>query len=527
MSEEAAPTDVRMSKAQIRKLYVIVGSVLIAMMLATLDNLVLGTAMATIVGELGGLDQLSWVVTAYALASAVSTPVWGKLGDMYGRKGMYLTSIVVFLIGSVLAGLSQTMGQLIAFRGVQGLGAGGLMVGALAIISTVVPPREQGRYQGLVAAAMGVTMAAGPLVGGLVTDSLGWRWCFYINVPLGLLALFMVSSVLKLPKHRSQARIDYPGVMLLALAISAVVLVSAWGGTEYSWSSGVILALIGTGAIATVCFVLVERVAQEPVLPLGLFRNANFSLVQVNGLLVGALMFGLMTFLPLFLQVAGGASASNAGLLLMPTFIAMMATNMTVGRLITATGRYKAVMVAGGALSAAGMLMLARLSTDTSSLYSGTAMVLVGCGTACMMQTAILVSIQSVEAKDLGVAASTATLSRTIGGSIGISVMGAVFATTIGDALNGLGGGTHVGEGKPQIDPAKLAELPASVQRVYQEAAADGTGSVFLLAAGLALVALVVSAVVKEVPLRETAAVDVDADDDADSDTGDKGVRTT
>lgn len=513
MSAETAAPEAQMTRAEIRKLYVIVGSVLIAMMLGTLDNLVLGTAMATIVGELGNLDQMPWVVTAYALASAVSTPVWGKFGDMYGRKGMFLSAIGVFLIGSVAAGLSQSTEQLIAFRGVQGLGAGGLMVGALAVIGSVVPPREQGRYQGLIAAVMGVTMAAGPLVGGLVTDHLGWRWCFYINLPLGLLALFMISSVLKLPKQRSQARVDYAGVVLLGLAISAVVLVSAWGGTEYAWSSGVIGGLIAVGAVALVAFLFVERRAAEPVLPLGLFRNGNFSLVTGIGLMVGAIMFAVMTFLPMFLQTAQGASASNAGLLLIPNFAAMMVTNMVVGRTISKTGRYKAITVSGAALALAGMLMMSQMSTDTSSLYSSAAMVCAGAGAAALMQAAILLSMQSVEPKDLGVASSTATLSRTIGGSVGVSIMGALFAARVGEATAGLSQGQATGEGRPQVAPEQLAKLPDAARRVYEQAVSNGTNGVFVLATACAAVSVLLACLIKEVPLRNVAAAPVSTDE--------------
>lgn len=331
---------------QARNLYVVIGAVLIAMLLASLDNLILGTAMPSIVGELGGLDHLSWVVTAYTLATAVSTPVWGKAGDMYGRKGAFLASIVIFLAGSALAGLSQDMTQLVAFRAVQGLGAGGLMVGALAIISSLVPPREMGRYQGMIAGTMGLAMIGGPLVGGAITDHLGWRWCFYLNLPLGIVALVMVGLVLHLPKLRATARIDYAGVAALATTITSIVLITTWGGGQYGWTSPAILGLGALAAVAFGAFLAAERRVAEPVLPLGLFRSANFSLVTVIAFLLGFGMFGAMTFLPLFQQTVQGASASSAGMLGMPMFLAMVAVNLVAGPVITRTGRYKVFLVA-------------------------------------------------------------------------------------------------------------------------------------------------------------------------------------
>jgi EmrB/QacA subfamily drug resistance transporter len=476
MSQSPVRVDAEASTS--RNLYVVVGSTMLAMVLATLDNLVLGTAMPTIVSELGGVDHFSWVVTSYALATAVSTPVWGKLGDMYGRKGVFMASIVVFLIGSVLAGMSQTMAQLIAFRAMQGLGGGGLVVGALSIIGTVVSPREQGRYQGLVASVMGVTMIAGPIVGGFITDGLGWRWCFYVNLPIGLLALVMIGWVLKLSQPRSRARIDFGGVALWTVAISAVVLITAWGGTEYSWASGPILGLGALGVVAFVGFVLVERVVSEPVLPPRLFRNGNFSVITGVGLGLGALMFSVMTFLPMFMQEAQGASASDASLLLLPNSLAMMATNITAGRIISKTGRYKVFVVGGAALATASMVLLARMSSDSSLLYCWVAMGIAGVGMACLMQTSILITMQSVEKSDLGVASAISTIARTTGGSVGVSVMGVLFAGQVSDELKERGGSA------------------------YEHAVADGTNIVFLVGAVLGLVIFVAAWLIREVPLE-------------------------
>ncbi|MDX6315063.1 MAG: hypothetical protein QOF44_4527, partial [Streptomyces sp.] len=291
-----------------RSVRVVLFGLMIAMLLAMLDNMIVGTAMPTIVGDLGGLNHLSWVVTAYTLATAASTPIWGKLGDMYGRKGVFMTSIVIFLIGSALSGMAQDMEQLIAFRAIQGLGAGGLMVGVMAIIGDLIPPRERGKYQGMIAGVMAVAMIGGPLVGGTITDNWGWRWSFYINLPLGAVALFMISAVLHLPKKRVEARIDYLGAALLTVGITSLVLLTTWGGNQYAWGSGQIIGLLVLGVAALAAFVYAETRAAEPVLPLHIFRSRNFSLISVIGFLVGFVMFGSMTFLPLFQQIVQGAS---------------------------------------------------------------------------------------------------------------------------------------------------------------------------------------------------------------------------
>ncbi|WP_067456559.1 MDR family MFS transporter [Actinomadura macra] len=497
MDREPSPPD---GGERGRNLYVVIGAVLIAMLLAALDNLILGTAMPSIVGDLGGLGHLSWVVTAYTLATAVSTPVWGKLGDMYGRKGAFMTAIVIFLVGSTLAGLSQDMTQLIAFRALQGLGAGGLMVGALAIIGSLLPPREQGRYQGMISGVMGLAMIAGPLAGGAITDHLGWRWCFYVNLPLGVLALVMISAVLHLPKQRAKARVDYLGVALLATTISSLVLVTTWGGAEYAWTSGVIVGLAVLAVAAGTAFLAVERRAAEPVLPLGLFRNANFTIVTVIGFLLGFAMFGAMTYLPLFQQSVQGASATNAGLLGMPLFLAMVVINMFAGPFITRTGRYKPFIVAGAALLATGLALLSTMDTGTARLTTGAFMALVGAGMGCLMQTTLIVTLQSVEPKDLGVGSSTATLARTIGGSVGVSIVGALFAGRVRDVMTERGV-SAVTEGSAQLDAAGLRTLPAAVRDAYEHAVAGGTHQAFMVAAGMGVLAFALAWFVKEVPL--------------------------
>jgi EmrB/QacA subfamily drug resistance transporter len=487
-----------------RSVRVVLLALMIAMMLAMLDNMIIGTAMPTIVGELGGLEHLSWVVTSYTLATAASTPIWGKLGDLYGRKGAFLNSIVIFLAGSVLSGMAQDMGQLIAFRAVQGLGAGGLMVGVMAIIGDLVPPRERGKYQGMMAGVMALAMIGGPLVGGTITDHWGWRWTFYINLPLGAIALAAVSAVLHLPKKRSQARIDYPGAVLLTIGITAIVLVTTWGGTEYAWTSALIMELTGIGVAALAGFVYWQTRAPEPILPLHIFRSRNFTLMSVIGFITGFVMFGATLFLPFYQQSVQGASATNSGLLLLPMLGAMLVTSMVAGRVTTQTGRYKIFPLAGGALLVLGLYLLSLMDTETSRLTSGVYMAVVGLGMGCLMQITMLVAQNSVEMKDMGVASSSATLFRTLGSSFGVAIMGALFNHRVQEVMAERAGalGSRLTEQSAQVDAAGLAKLPADVREAYQHAVTAGTHGAFLLGAAVALLALIAAIFVKEVPLK-------------------------
>ncbi|AXE22745.1 MFS transporter [Streptomyces globosus] len=486
-----------------RSVRVVLMALMIAMLLAMLDNMIIGTAMPTIVGELGGLEHLSWVVTAYTLATAASTPIWGKLGDMYGRKGSFLVSIVIFLIGSALSGMAQDMGQLIGFRAVQGLGAGGLMVGVMAIIGDLIPPRDRGKYQGMMAGVMALAMIGGPLVGGTITDHMGWRWSFYINLPLGAVALAMVTAVLYLPKKKAQGRIDYLGAALLTVAITSTVLVTTWGGTEYAWGSAEIVGLIAVGAVSTAAFLFAETRAAEPVMPLHIFRSRNFALMSVIGFLVGFAMFGAVLYLPLFQQSVQGASATNSGLLLLPMLLSMMAVSLIAGRVTTNSGRYKVFPIAGGALMVAGLYLLAQMDTGTGRLLSGVYMAILGAGLGFLMQITMLVAQNSVEMKDMGVASSTATLFRTLGGSFGVALMGSLFTGRVTDAMTERLGPEAAGAvGSAQLDAASLAKLPEAVREAYQYAVAAGTHSAFLLGAFVAVLGFAAAWFVKEVPLR-------------------------
>ncbi|MFD4583414.1 MDR family MFS transporter [Streptomyces sp. NPDC058423] len=488
---------------QPRSVRVVLLALMIAMLLAMLDNMIIGTAMPTIVGELGGLAHLSWVVTAYTLATAASTPVWGKLGDMYGRKGVFLTSIVVFLIGSALSGMAQDMGQLIGFRAVQGLGAGGLMVGVMAIIGDLIPPRERGRYQGMMAGVMALAMIGGPLVGGTITDHWGWRWSFYINLPLGAVALAMVGVVLHLPKRdrKAKVRVDYLGAALLTVGITAIVLVTTWGGTEYAWDSAVIMELIAIGVVALVGFVLVETRAAEPIMPLHIFRSRNFTLMSVIGFLTGFVMFGAVLFLPLFQQSVQGASATNSGLLLLPMLLSMMVVSLIAGRVTTSSGKYKIFPIIGGALMVVGLFLLAQMDTGTSRLTSGLYMAVLGAGMGFLMQITMLVAQNSVEMKDMGVASSATTLFRTLGSSFGVAIMGALFTSRVQDEMAARGGSVATQQ-PAQLDAASLAKLPEQVREAYQFAVASGTHSAFVLGSAVAVIGFLAAFLVKEVPLK-------------------------
>ncbi|BDH08566.1 MDR family MFS transporter [Streptomyces seoulensis] len=492
------------AEKQPKSVRVVLLALMIAMMLAMLDNMIVGTAMPTIVGDLGGLEHLSWVVTGYTLATAASTPVWGKIGDMYGRKGAFLGSIVIFLIGSALSGMAQGMGELIAFRAVQGLGAGGLMVGVMAIIGDLIPPRERGKYQGMMAGVMALAMIGGPLVGGTITDNWGWRWSFYINLPLGAVALALVSAVLHLPKKRAKAGIDYLGVTLLTVGITAIVLVTTWGGTEYAWTSARIMELTALGVVSLVGFVFWQTKAAEPVVPLHIFKSRNFTLMSLIGFITGFVMFGATLFLPLYQQAVQGASATNSGLLLLPMLGAMLVTSMVAGRVTTGSGRYKVFPVAGGALMIVGLYLMSTMDTETTRLTSGIYMAVVGAGMGCLMQVTMLVAQNSVEMKDMGVASSSATLFRTLGSSFGVAVMGALFNNRVQDVMTERAGalGKGITEKSAQLDAASLAKLPVAAREAYQHAVSAGTHSAFLLGSAIAVVVLVAAVFVKEVPLR-------------------------
>jgi EmrB/QacA subfamily drug resistance transporter len=492
-----------------RSIYVAIIGLMLGMFMAMLDNLIVGTALPTIVGDLGGIAHLSWVVTAYALATAASTPIWGKLGDLYGRKGMFMSAIVVFLAGSALTGLSQNMDQLIGFRALQGLGAGGLMVGAMAIIGDLVPPRERGRFQGLIGGMMPLAFVGGPLLGGFLTDNLSWRWAFYVNIPLGVLALLVTGLGMRLHTRHVKAKIDYIGAFLLTVGVVALTLVASWGGTEYPWRSRQIIALAVVSVVSLAGFVFAEGRVAEPILPPRLFRSRNFTIAQLLSFLIGAAMFGAVNFLPQYMQYVQGASATTSGLLLLPLMFGMLAIMLLTGQLITRNGRYRIYPIIGGAVLTAGMLLLVLLKVDTSTVMSSGLTVVAGLGMGFIMQNTMLVTQNSVELRDMGAASGSVTLFRTVGGSLGVALLGSIYTSRLKDSLaerlGSKAGHEMTSGGGIHATPAVLHTLPAPVRDAFEAGVTSGLHGTVVGGAVLAFAGFVFAWFIREVPLRSGA----------------------
>ena len=491
-----------------RSVYIAVIGLMLGMLVAMLDNLIVSTALPTIVGDLGGLSHLSWVVTAYALGAAVTTPIWGKLGDLHGRKAMFMLAIVVFLIGSALTGLSQNMDQLIAFRALQGLGAGGLMVGAMATLGDLVPPRDRGRFQAMIGGMMPVAFVGGPLVGGLLTEHLSWRWAFYINIPLGIAALLVTGFGMRLPRRRLEAKIDYLGALLLGIGVVAITLVASWGGTQYAWLSTPIIALSVGGVVSLVAFVYSQNRVTEPILPPSMFRDRNFTVSQIISFLVGAAMFGAINFLPQYLQYVRGASPTASGLLLLPLMFGMLAVMIVSGQAVSRTGKYRTMMLVGGAVMTVGMAVLLLLKVDTPTVTASLLTTVLGLGMGFLMQNTMLITQNSVPLRNMGAASGAVTLFRTVGGSLGIAVFGALYTSRLTHSLTaslGAGGGKLASNGS-HIPPSALAGLPAPVREAFKLAVTDGLHSVLIGGTVLAFLTFLVTWLIREVPLRSGAA---------------------
>jgi EmrB/QacA subfamily drug resistance transporter len=487
------------------RVWVIFSGLMLALLIAALDQTVVATALPTIVGDLGGLSQLSWVVTGYLLTSTVSTPLWGRLGDLYGRKRLFQASIVLFLLGSALCGLSQNLAELIIFRALQGLGGGGIFVLTQAIIADVVPPRQLGRYQGVFGAVFGVSSVAGPLLGGFFVETLSWRWIFYINLPIGALALLVLALALPATGQPGQHTIDYLGTVILTIAASSLILLTSLGGSVAPWGSAPIILLAIAGVVFTLGFVLAEQRAAEPVLPLHLFRNAVFSLSSAIGFVVVFALYGATTYLPLFLQVAGGASPTSSGLRLLPMILGLLLTSITSGQLISRWGRYKAFPIAGTAVMTLGMFLLSRMNEHTSVLVESLSMAVLGLGVGLVTQVLVMAVQNAVDYSNLGAATSGVIFFRSIGGAFGTAIFGAIFSNQLASHLASLASRLSSGINLSSAESvAAIQHLPTALRAEVVHAYAQSLSTVFLVTVPMVALAFLLSWLLPEVRLRTT-----------------------
>lgn len=484
------------------EIMVVMGALMLAMLLSALDQTIVSTALPAIAVDLHGLNKLSWVATSYLLASAIATPIYGKLGDMYGRKKIFISSIVIFLIGSVLCGISQNMEQLIIFRAIQGLGGGGLMALVLAIVAEVVPTRQRGRYQGYLGAVFAVSSVAGPLLGGLFTDHLSWHWIFFINVPLGLLALYVISTRLHLPVRRSPHSIDYAGAGLLSVAAVSLLLVSVWGGNEYAWASVEVIGLAITSLLFTGLFIWREQRAAEPIIPLKLFKNDIFIVSTLLSILSGIAMFASILYIPQYQQIVRGNSPTESGLLMLPLVLGLLAASITSGRIISKTGKYRMFPIIGTLLLALGLWLFSHVSLTTSHLALSSWMLIIGAGLGMFMQVSTLAVQNSTARANLGSATSTVTFFRNIGSSLGGAVFGSILVARLTHYVGAaIPGAAQVNEAAITSGVANLSpELKQTVLSAYVSAFQD----MFMIAIPFALAAFVVALFLREAPLKDS-----------------------
>jgi EmrB/QacA subfamily drug resistance transporter len=495
-----------------RQVLVVFGGISLGMLLAALDITIVATALPTIAGEFGGLDHLSWVVTAYLLTSTASTPIYGKLSDLYGRKVMFQAAIVIFLAGSLASGLSQNMAELIGSRAIQGLGAGGLMAMAMAIIGDIVSPRERGRYQGYTGAIFAFASVAGPLVGGFFVDNLSWRWVFLINLPIGAAALILTTVVLRVPFTRREHSTDYLGSTLLVAAVSCLLLVTVWGGNEYDWWSPPIVGLTLASLAMLVAFAWQEGRAKEPVLPLRLFRNQVFSVSTAGSFIVGFGMYGAIIYIPLYLEIVNDATPTQAGLQLIPLMLGLVAGSVGSGRIITRTGHYKVFPVTGMALMATGMFLLSLLDADSTRATQAAFMVVTGLGVGLVMQVLVLATQNAVEQRDLGTATSATSFFRSMGGAFGVAAFGSVFNGRLETYLaDSLPAGMDLDPASIQAGPAALHRLAPEILAVVIDAFSKALHVMFLVGVPVAVAGFVLMLFLPERPLRESAHVGLEA----------------
>jgi EmrB/QacA subfamily drug resistance transporter len=497
------PTTVRLS----------IGAVAVTLLLASLGQTIVSPALPTIVGELGGLDHLAWVITAYLLAATVVAPIYGKLGDLYGRKTVMQAAILIFLAGSVLSGFAANMLTLIAGRIVQGLGGGGLMVVAMSVVADVIPPRQRGKIQGLFGAVFGVATIIGPLLGGFLVEQFTWHWIFFVNLPIGLLALSVISIALPARRDRTPHVIDYAGAVSLSAALSALVLLTSLGGTTIDWISvpAVALAAIAIGAL--IYFIRIESRAPEPILPLSLFRNNVFVVSNAVGAIVGLAMFGSVTFLPLYLQTVQGVSPTNSALALLPMMVGLIGASTIAGFVMSRTGKYRLLPIASTAVLVVGMGLLTTLGPDTSPWLVAVYMFIVGCGIGPVNSVTITAVQNAVPRSMVGVGTAGVTMFRQIGGSVGVSIFGTIFATGLAARLEALGA---VGLEAQSISAASVAALPEPLRSSAIDAFVGALHPVFLVAACASVLALALSFFLEEVPLADSFRREPEAEIDAE-----------
>ncbi|MFZ4894144.1 MDR family MFS transporter [Plantibacter sp. Mn2098] len=503
----ASSEPARAANGSKRHILLIFAGLMVTMLLASLDQTIFSTALPTIVGELNGVDHMLWVTTAYILASTIMLPVYGKLGDLIGRKGLFIGAISLFIVGSIVGGMAQDMTWLIIGRAIQGLGGGGLMILSQAIIADVVPARERGRYMGIMGGVFALSSVAGPLLGGWFTEGIGWRWAFWMNIPLGILAIASAAFFLRLPKvEHDRPKLDFAGMGLLALASTGLVLVTTWGGSTYAWDSITIIALIAATIVAAVAFVLVERTAAEPIMPLTLFRDRNFNLTTIAGLITGIAMFGALAYLPTYLQMVTGVNATEAGFLMIPMMAALLISSIVTGQLVSKTGRYKWMPIVGTTIVAVALVLLSTMTPELPIWILCTFLAVMGLGLGMSMQILILIVQNSFPVSQVGTATASNNYFRQIGASLGSAIVGSLFVAKLTDLLGtrlpAAAGGA--GADTNSFTPAAVRALPKPVRDIVISSYNDALTPVFLYMVPLVVIAVILLLFVQEKPLATT-----------------------